>query len=123
MEETRKLNWDEKFCYACGAIIKKDAEICPKCGVRQTVQVQTQTTQVVQEKPKPTVGPGQKGVNFTLVLLISIFFGHLGIDRFLLDQVGLGILKLFTLGGLGVWWLVDLILVASKYQFNNIVWL
>lgn len=28
-------NPDEKFCRACGEVIKKEAEICPKCGVRQ----------------------------------------------------------------------------------------
>jgi len=44
--------------------------------------------------------------------LLSIFVGTLGIDRFYLGYVGLGLLKLFTAGGCGIWWLIDLILIA-----------
>ncbi len=63
-----------------------------------------------------------RNVNWILALLLSLFFGSLGVDRFVLGHVGLGILKLITLGGFGVWWLVDVILIASKYQFKNINW-
>ncbi|MDD2752177.1 MAG: TM2 domain-containing protein [Candidatus Omnitrophica bacterium] len=52
--------------------------------------------------------------NFLTALLLSIFVGSLGIDRFYLGYIGLGILKLLTLGGCGVWWLIDLILIASR---------
>ena len=48
----------------------------------------------------------------TTALLLSIFLGGLGIDRFYLGYTGLGILKLLTAGGLGVWWLIDIILIA-----------
>ncbi|MCK9266170.1 TM2 domain-containing protein [bacterium] len=39
--------------------------------------------------------------------------GELGVDRFYMGYIGLGILKLLTLGGFGVWWLIDIILIAT----------
>ncbi|MCE5329549.1 TM2 domain-containing protein [bacterium] len=61
-------------------------------------------------------------VSWLLTLLMSIFFGSLGVDRFIMGHVGLGVLKLLTGGGFGVWWLIDLILIATKYKFKGIVW-
>lgn len=63
-----------------------------------------------------------KEVNWTLTLIMSIIFGSLGVDRFIMGHVGLGILKLITFGGFGVWWLVDVILIATKYNFSNVKW-
>lgn len=63
-----------------------------------------------------------KKVKWMLALLMSIFFGSLGVDRFIMGHVGLGILKLITGGGFGVWWLIDVILIAMKYKFKGVVW-
>lgn len=65
---------------------------------------------------------GDKKVNWVLVLVLSILFGQLGVDRFLLGQVGFGILKLITLGGCGIWWIIDIILIATKHKFSGIEW-
>ncbi len=47
-------------------------------------------------------------------VLLSAFIGTLGVDRFYLGQTGLGIAKLLTCGGCGVWALIDLILVLMR---------
>lgn len=51
--------------------------------------------------------PGSK--SFVVAWLLSLFLGSFGIDRFYLGKVGSGFLKLITLGGLGVWALIDLV--------------
>jgi len=63
-----------------------------------------------------------KKVNWTSTLIISIFLGSLGVDRFIMGHIGLGILKLITLGGCGVWALIDIILIATKHQFKGVEW-
>jgi len=56
----------------------------------------------------------KKKKSFLVALLLSILVGTLGVDRFYLGYTGLGILKLVTGGGCGVWWLIDIILIATR---------
>ncbi|MEA5060440.1 hypothetical protein SDC9_186328 [bioreactor metagenome] len=49
----------------------------------------------------------------TTALILSILLGEIGVDRFYLGYVGLGILKLITVGGFGIWWLIDIIMIAT----------
>jgi len=85
------------YCNKCGAELPEGADVCPKCCVL-----------VVRA---PAKIEGQK--DFLVALLLSIFVGQLGVDRFYLGYVGYGILKLLTGGGCGIWWLVDVIMIAT----------
>ena len=49
---------------------------------------------------------------FVPALLLCLLLGGLGVHRFYVRKIGTGILMLFTLGGLGIWALIDLIVIA-----------
>ncbi len=51
--------------------------------------------------------------NKTTALILSILLGEIGIDRFYLGYTGLGIIKLITVGGFGIWWIFDIIQIAT----------
>ena len=55
-----------------------------------------------------------------IALILSLFFGGLGIDRFYLGQTGLGIGKLLTCGGIGIWALIDLFLIMGATREENL---
>ena len=49
--------------------------------------------------------------SWVVAVLLSVFLGPLGIDRFYLGYVGLAILKLLTCGGFGLWWVIDTVMI------------
>ena len=57
-----------------------------------------------------TTATGQK--SWLVALLLCFFVGVLGVHRFYVGKIGTGILMLVTVGGLGLWALIDLITIA-----------
>lgn len=54
-----------------------------------------------------------KGKSQVVALLLALFLGLLGIHRFYLGYVGIGIIQLLTLGGLGIWTFIDFVLIQT----------
>jgi TM2 domain-containing membrane protein YozV len=55
----------------------------------------------------------------TMVLILSVLFGYWGVDRFMLGDMGMGLLKLFTGGVCGILWLIDIFTIQSKADDYN----
>jgi len=101
MTDNARKGVDEKFCQSCGQIIKKEAEICVKCGVRQKQAI------------APQAGARSWGATF----LLCWIFGFLGVHRFYTGYTGIGIIQLLTLGGCGIWVFIDWVMIlAGSYK-------
>lgn len=80
------------YCTECGEEVSALAATCPKCGAPQG-------------EPKSDRG-------FVPTLLLCFFFGMLGFHRFYVGKIGTGILMVITFGGLGIWAIIDLIMIV-----------
>ena len=87
------------FCSNCGAEVNDNAIVCVKCGCA-----------VARFPQKVDVNASSK--DWIATLLLCFFLGSLGVHRFYVGKVGTGILQLITLGGCGIWYLIDFILIA-----------
>ena len=58
--------------------------------------------------------PGNSEKSFVATLILCILLGGLGVHRFYVGKTGTGIIQLLTLGGLGIWALIDIIMIATQ---------
>ena len=74
-------------------------------------------------RPPPV---GNPTVDCPTLLIVSMFLGSWGVDRFMLGQSGLAVAKMLTCGGFGVWSVVDLIMIGTgsmkDAQGNSLRW-
>lgn len=90
------------YCYNCKAETNPGSSICMKCGVGLGRVLANNT----------------EGKDWLTTLLLCLFLGTLGIHRFYTKHIGIGIAQLLTLGGCGIWALVDLIMIITE-KYND----
>jgi TM2 domain-containing membrane protein YozV len=94
------------FCQNCGKEISDQAPSCPGCG------------HPVRAAGAANMGPGNasgKRVSPSsrlAALLLCIFLGVIGVHRFYVGKIGTGIAMIFTLGGFGIWVVIDFIMIV-----------
>jgi hypothetical protein len=67
-------------------------------------------------KPKPKRKRKPKPRSWRVALLLSLFLGPFGADRFYIGRTRSAVLKLVTLSCFGVWWLTDFVLIAGDWR-------
>ena len=90
-----------KYCQRCGVVIDVNAIVCPACGVLQPVALDPTALAEISEK---RIVPA-----FILCLLFGVFGAH----RFYAGKTGTGVLQLLTLGGVGIWAMIDLVMIVT----------
>ena len=81
-------------CTTCGADMAANANACAKCGAPNAVTAGEVSTR-----------------GMVPAALLCFFLGGFGIHRFYVGKIGTGILMILTLGGLGIWTLVDFVMI------------
>lgn len=112
---------DEIFCRECGEIIKKKAEICVHCGVRQMVVSGSKPKLTNEQSAYIETRVANDGKNTGVAFLLWFFIGGLSAHRFYLRRPGSAVLQitsyLFLVGI--VWWIIDAFLLSEMVRQEN----
>ena len=97
------------YCRNCGRQIDDNSAFCVYCGTATTNQPGTNL-----------VIDGVQRYDWLTTLLLCFFLGGFGIHSFYTKKTGIGVAQLLTLGGCGIWALVDLIMIITEgYRDGN----
>ena len=94
------------YCQKCGKEVSAEASFCPSCGapVRPATHPGSLAPGYTSDKP---VSPHSR----LAALLLCFFLGVFGVHRFYVGKIGTGVAMIFTAGGLGIWVLIDFIMI------------
>jgi hypothetical protein len=93
------------YCQKCGKELPDQASFCPSCG-------QAAGAAPAATRPGYSSDKAVSPLSRLAALLLCLFVGALGVHRFYVGKIGTGVAMIFTLGGLGIWVLVDLIMIV-----------
>ena len=91
---------------------KRFVTFCPKCGSEMQLGASCQVCAARRESTGESTVPSEKNAIVAIVLCSAAYFGVSGLHRFYVGKIRTGILMLVTLGGFGVWSLIDLVLIV-----------
>lgn len=91
-------------------VVSQATEIPALCRTSE-IPVVSQTTAPEDTAPADTAAARNR--SFVLTWLLSLLLGFFGLDRFYTGRYLTGALKLLSLGGLGIWWIIDLVIVLA----------
>ena len=96
------------ICVACGVPPMSGNRICPNCRV----STPENASYCVKCGVALTDTSNDSKFDWLTTLLLCVFLGYFGIHRFYTKSIGIGLVQLFTLGGCGIWTIIDLIMIV-----------
>ena len=115
----KKMN-QTKYCKHCGELIDYECIICPKCGkqveriMQQTPNVRIYNTNNANASAINHIVHVGKRKDKWVSFFLCLFLGYFGAHKFYEEKIGMGLIYLFTMGLLGVGWIIDLIILLFK---------
>ncbi len=98
------------YCPNCGKPVTGETNFCPECGA---------PLKIANYQNQPASNSTNED-RWLIALILCILVGSLGVHRFYTGNIVTGVLMLITLGGCGVWTIIDLIMIASNtYRDGN----
>jgi len=95
------LDVNQRFCSSCEHVISTLAAACTHCGAPAAGRRIAAAPSTASDR------------NRTVALLLCLFLGVFGVHRVYAGKIGTGVIQLLTLGLLGVWTLVDLVMIVT----------
>ena len=98
------------YCPNCGKPVTGETNFCPECGA---------PLKIANYQNQPASNRTNED-RWLIALILCILVGSLGVHRFYTGNIVTGVLMLITLGGCGVWTIIDLIMIAAHtYRDGN----